>query len=132
MKKEIHDDLTHKIIGSAMTVHSTMGNGFQEIIYQRCLAIEMQKQGLSFVREQRMPVYYDGIQVGTRRVDFLVEEKILVEIKARAGLEPVHLAQAVNYLEAFRLKICLLINFGAKSLEFRRLENKKIGEIKSS
>ncbi len=132
MKKEIQDDLTHKIIGSAMKVHSAMGNGFQEIIYHRCLAIEMHKQGLSFVREQRMPVYYDGVQVGTRRVDFLVEEKILVEIKARINLEPAHFAQAVNYLEAFRLKICLLINFGAKSLEFRRLENKKIAEIKSS
>ena len=126
MKKEIQDEVTHKIIGSAMRVHSTMGNGFQEVIYQRCLAIEMQKQGLSFVREQEMPVYYDGIQVSTRRVDFLVEEKVLIEIKALIKLEPVHLAQALNYLEAFKLKTGLLINFGAKSLDFRRLENKKI------
>ncbi len=126
MKKEIQDEVTHKIIGSAMRVHSAMGNGFQEVIYQRCLAIEMQKQGLSFVREQEMPVYYDGIQVSTRRVDFLVEEKVLIEIKALIKLEPVHLAQALNYLEAFKLKTGLLINFGAKSLDFRRLENKKI------
>ncbi len=88
----------------------------------------MQKNGLNFIRKQEMPVYYDGLQVGTRRVDFLVEEKILVEIKALVKLEPVHLAQALNYLEAFRLKTGLLINFGGKSLEFRRLDNKKITE----
>ncbi len=96
----------------------------------RFIGIEMQKNGLNFIREQEMPVYYDGLQAGTRRVDFLVEEKILVEIKAL--LEPVHLAQALNYLEAFRLKIGLLINFGGKSLEFRRLENKKTNSSQSS
>jgi len=125
MKKEIKDEITHKIIGSAMKVHSTMGNGFQEVIYQRCLAIEMANNGLSFVREQEMPVYYEGTRVGTRRVDFFVEDKILVEIKAITKLENVHLAQALNYLEAFKFKTGLLINFGGKSLEFKRLTNKK-------
>ena len=113
--RKIEDPLTHKIIGCAMKVHGIMGNGFQEIIYQRCLAIEMKKQGLNFVREQSMPIYYDGIKVGTRRVDFFVEDKVLVE------LEDVHLAQGLNYLEAFQLDIGLLINFGARSLEFKRL-----------
>lgn len=126
MKKTFNDDLTHKIIGCAMKVHSTMGNGFQEVIYQRCLAIEMAEWGLNFIREQEMPLYYKEIQVGTGRVDILVEEKILVELKALTHLEELHLAQALNYLEAFKLKTGLLINFGAKSLQFKRLINKKI------
>ena len=120
-----YEDITEKIIGCAMKVHSTLGNGFQEVIYQRCMEIEMPKQELSFRREFEMPVYYDGIQVGTRRVDFLVEEKISVELKAVIKLEEVHLAQALNYLEAYNLEVGLLINFGAKSLEFKRLYNKK-------
>ena len=104
-----------------MKVHSTLGCGFQEVIYQRALAIEMSKQGLSFQRELEMQIYYDGIDIGTRRVDFLVEEKVMVEIKALTCLENVHLAQAINYLEAYQLEIGLLLNFGAKSLEYRRL-----------
>jgi len=118
---KIEDQLTHKIIGCAMKVHRTMGNGFQEVIYQRCLAIEMEKQGLNFVREQSMPIYYENLNVGTRRVDFFVEDKVLVELKALIKLEEVHLAQALNYLEAFKLDVGLLINFGARSLQFNRL-----------
>ena len=112
------DQWTRKIIGCAMKVHRTLGNGFQEVIYQRALAIEMQIQGMRFVREQEMPIYYEGHEIGTRRVDFLVEDQILVELKALTHLKDVHLAQALNYLEAFRLEIGLLINFGGKSLEF--------------
>ena len=108
-----------------MKVHSTLGNGFQEVIYQRALAIEMTKQGLSFRRELEMQIYYDGQEIGTRRVDFLVEDKVMVELKALTLLEDVHLAQAINYLEAYDLEIGLLINFGAKSLEYRRLINSK-------
>ncbi|HLP61623.1 MAG TPA: GxxExxY protein [Candidatus Deferrimicrobium sp.] len=118
---QIDDQLTHKIIGCAMKVHNTLGNGFLEVIYQWCLAIEMNKQKLIFVREQEMPIFYDGINVGTRRVDFLVESKVLVELKALIQLEDVYLAQALNYLEAFQLELGLLINFGAKRLEFKRL-----------
>jgi GxxExxY protein len=114
-------DITHKIIGSAMKVHSTLGNGFQEVIYQRALAIEMGKQDLSFKRELEMPIYYDGQEIGTRRVDFLVEDKVMVELKALIKLEDVHLAQAINYLEAYRLEVGLLLNIGAKSLEYRRV-----------
>jgi GxxExxY protein len=121
----IEDQLTHQIIGCAMKVHSTMGNGFQEVIYQRCMEIEMKKQSLSFVREQKMPIHYEGFEVGTRRVDFLVENKVLVELKAIIRLEDVHLAQGLNYLEAFHLDIGLLLNFGARSLEFKRLMNRK-------
>ena len=120
----ISDPLTHAIIGCAMRVHRVLGNGFQEVIYQRALAIEMEKQKLSFVREQEMPIFYDGIQIGTRRVDFLVEGRVLVELKALTALEDVHLAQALNYLEAFNLETGLLINFGARSLEFKRLYKK--------
>ena len=106
-----------------MQVHTVLGNGFQEVIYQRALAIEMTKQGLSFHRELEMPIFYDEQQIGTRRVDFLVEEKVMVELKALTQLEDVHLAQAINYLEAYYLEIGLLINFGAKSLEFKRVIN---------
>ncbi|MDB5032309.1 MAG: GxxExxY protein [Mucilaginibacter sp.] len=109
-----------------MKVHSLLGNGFQEVIYQRCLAIEMQKQGLGFARELEMPIYYDGIDVGTRRVDFFVEDVIMVELKAIINLEDVHLAQAMNYVEAYKMEIGLLINFGAKSLQFKRVHNNKI------
>ena len=120
-----YEELTKAIIGSAMRVHSTLGNGFQEVIYQRCMEIEMGKNDLAFVRECEMPIYYDTVQVGTRRVDFLVEKSISVELKALIKLEDVHLAQALSYLEAFNLEVGLLINFGSRSLEFKRLHNKK-------
>ncbi|MGK7930788.1 MAG: GxxExxY protein [Microcystaceae cyanobacterium] len=118
-------ELTGKIIGCAMEVHRTLGNGFQEVIYQRALAIEMTHQGLSFSREHEMDIFYKGTHIGTRRVDFFVEEKIMVELKAVIKLEDVHLAQAINYLEAYGLLIGLLINFGSKSLEFKRVMKPK-------
>jgi GxxExxY protein len=120
-KEYKHSDVTYKIIGAAMKVHSTLGCGFQEVIYQRALAIEMPKSGLCFQRELEMPIYYDGMEIGTRRVDFLVEDKVMVELKALNKLEDVQLAQAINYLEAYKLEIGLLLNFGSKSLEYRRL-----------
>lgn len=119
-----YSEITSRIIGCAMTVHSELGNGFQEVIYQRALEIEMNLQGLAFTREQEMPIYYKGIRIGTRRVDFLVEGVVSVEIKAVIELQDVHLAQAINYLEAYDLEVGLLINFGAKSLQFKRLTNK--------
>ena len=118
-----HEAITHKIIGAAMKVHSLLRNGFQEVIYQRALAIEMEKHGLGFKREMEMPIFYDGIDIGTRRVDFFVEDQIMVELKALIKLEDVHLAQAMNYCQAYNLPIGLLINFGAKSLEFKRVYN---------
>ena len=114
-------ELTGKIIGCAMEVHKTLGNGFQEVVYQRALAIEMQMQGLTFTREQEIEIFYKGIDIGTRRVDFFVESKIMIELKAISQLEEVHLAQAINYLEAYKMNIGLLINFGSKSLQFKRL-----------
>jgi GxxExxY protein len=118
-----HEELTHKIIGCAMKVHSELGNGFQEVIYQRALAIEFNKQGLGYEREMEMAIHYDGIDIGTRRVDFFVEDNIMVELKAVIQLEDVHLAQAMNYCQAYNLPIGLLINFGAKSLQFKRVYN---------
>jgi GxxExxY protein len=123
-EKYKHSALTEKIIGCAMKVHSTLGNGFQELIYQRCLEMEMSKQGLSFEREKEMPIFYDGIPVGTRRVDFFVDGKVMVELKALTQLEDVHLAQAINYLEAYGMEIGLLINFGGRHLEFKRVQKK--------
>jgi len=120
-----YSELTSKIIGSSMEVHKILGNGFQEVIYQRALEKEMAFHRLSFAREFEMPIFYKEEQIGTRRVDFLVEGVVSVEIKALLKLEDVHLAQAINYLEAYNLEIGLLINFGAKSLEFKRLINSK-------
>ena len=112
---------TSKIIGCALEVHKTLGNGFQEVIYQNALAIEMTSQRLSFSREHEMDIFYKGSTIGTRRVDFFVEGKIMVELKAVIQLEDVHLAQAINYLEAYKMQIGLLINFGSKSLQFKRV-----------
>jgi GxxExxY protein len=106
-----------------MKVHNTLGNGFQEVIYQRCLAIELEKAGLKFAREIEQTVYYDGIDVGTRRADFIVEDKIVVEMKALINLEDVHLAQAKNYLAAYGFEKGLLINFGAISLQYKLVFN---------
>jgi GxxExxY protein len=117
----LHSELTGKIIGCAMEVHKALGNGFQEVIYQRALEIEMSQQGLIFSREHEMDIYYKGIKIGNRRVDFFVEEKVMVEIKAVVQLEDVHLAQAINYLEAYGLEVGLLLNFGSRSLQFKRV-----------
>ena len=114
-------ELTGKIIGCAMEVHKALGNGFQEVIYQRVLAIEMTSQQLLFSREHEMNIYYKAQNIGTRRVDFFVEGKIMVELKAVIQLEDVHFAQAINYLEAYNMKIGLLINFGSRSLQFKRV-----------
>ena len=121
-----YSELTSKVIGCAMKVHSALGNGFQEVIYQRALEIEMRDEGIGFSREYEMPVYYKNQQIGTRRVDFLAEGVVSIELKAIIKLEDVHLAQAINYLEAYDLEVGLLINFGAKSLEFKRVGNKKL------
>lgn len=115
-----------------MKVHSALGNGFQEVIYQRALTIEMEKQGLGYQREMEMDIFYDNVNIGTRRVDFFVEQKIMVELKALIKLEDVHLAQAMNYCQAYNLPIGLLINFGAKSLEFKRVYNVNHPENKDS
>ncbi len=120
-----YEDLTGKIIGHAMTVHNTLGNGFQEKIYQQALEIEMGLHLINFEREFVMPIYYRNKHIGTRRVDFLVETIISVELKAVINLEPVHFNQAMNYLEAYNLEVGLLINFGARSLEFHRFKNSK-------
>lgn len=119
-----YEDITKRIIGCAMKVHSALGNGFQEVIYQRALEIEMRIDGLKFEREKELPVMYKGYKIGTRRVDFFVEDKVMVELKALIQLEDVHLAQGKNYLEAYNMEVGLLINFGAKSLEFKRLFNR--------
>ena len=129
MKKEHkYAELTGQVIGCAMTVHSALGNGFREVIYQRALEIELADQGIPFSREHIMPIYYKGQHIGTRRVDFLVDNVVCVELKAVVQLEDVHLAQAINYLEAYDLEVGLLINFGARSLEFKRVTNKKFNQ----
>lgn len=121
-----YSDLTGRIIGCAMEGHQALGNGFQEVVYQRALGYEMELQKMLFAREVEMPIFYKQRNIGSRRVDFLVDEKICVELKASKKLEDVHLAQAINYLEAFKLEVGLLINFGNTKLEFHRLHNNKL------
>lgn len=108
-----------------MEVHKTLGNGFQEVVYQRAMAIELSAKGLVYAREFEMPIIYKEQRIGTRRVDFLVEGQISVELKAVIEMEAAHLNQALNYLEVYNLEVGLLINFGARSLEYKRLLNKK-------
>ena len=120
----LHSELTGKIIGCAMEVHKVLGNGFQEVIYQRALAIEMTQQGLNYSREHVMQVFYKGNKIGTRRVDFFVEGKVMVELKAVIQLVDAHLAQAINYLEAYNMEVGLLINFGCPSLQYKRVMKK--------
>ncbi len=126
IKEEDINVLTHKIIGCAMQVHRVLGNGFQEVIYQRALAIEMRFAGLEFDREKEMQIFYREEEIGTRRVDFFVEGKVMVELKALEKIEDVHKAQAINYCEAYNIADGLLINFGGKSLEFKRVYNKNL------
>ena len=119
------DALTYQVIGCAMNVHNTLGNGFKEVIYQRCLSIEFDKASLNYGREVEQTIFYKGYDVGTRRADFVVEDKIVVEIKAVINLEDVHLAQAKNYVVAYDFPRGLLINFGAKSLQYKLIFNPK-------
>ena len=121
----INDPITQQIIGCAMEVHKQLGPGFQEVIYQRCLALEFSATGLRFGREIEYPIYYKGRKVGTRRADFIVDSRIVVELKALTALEDVHLVQAKNYVRAYNLEIGLLINFGGNRLEFKRLFRQK-------
>ena len=120
-----HKGITFDIIGCAMEVHKHLGNGFQEVIYQRAMAIEMLNSKINFSREHEMNVIYKGQKIGDRRVDFFVEDRIMVEIKAVIELQDVHLAQALNYVEAYNLEVGLLINFGARSLQYKRVHNTK-------
>ena len=122
------DEITYKIIGCSMKIHNTLGNGFQEVIYQRCLAIELEKAGLSFAREKEQRIFYEEIQVGTRRADFIVEDKVIVELKAVINLENVHLAQAKNYVVAYDFSVGLLINFGATSLQYKKIFNPRYNQ----
>lgn len=118
-----YKDITEQIIGAAFDVHGFLGNGFQEVIYQRALAWEMTQRKLEFEREIEQDIFYKGLPdpIGTRRADFVLEGKVLVELKAMIELQDVHLAQALNYLKAYKLEVGLLINFGSKSLTFKRL-----------
>ncbi len=124
-----YGEITEKVIGAAFRIHSTLGTGFQEVIYQRALALEFNIIPLQYCREFEMPIYYLDQHIGTRRVDFLIDNKISVELKAVTKLEDVHIAQAINYLEAYNLEIGLLLNFGSKRLEFHRLTNKKFNPM---
>jgi GxxExxY protein len=118
-----YKDITEKIIGASFEVHKILGNGFQEVIYQRALAWELSQAGLSYAREFEQEIFYKELRepIGTRRADFVVEGKVLVELKAIIVLEDVHMAQVLNYLKAYKLEVGLLINFGSKSLTFKRL-----------
>jgi GxxExxY protein len=122
----LYKELTHKVIGCAMEVHRVLGPGFQEYIYQRALAIEMKTAGIGFEEEFELPIHYKGQKIGLRRVDFWIDKTVSLEIKAKSEIENAHLAQAINYIEASNVSTGLLINFGATSLQFKRIHNKKM------
>ena len=121
----LDDQLTYRVIGCAMKVHNTLGSGFQEVIYQRALAIEMSREGIDFGREVEQSIYYEGIEIGSRRADFIVDNRVVVELKALDALKDVHLVQAKNYLVAYDFGVGLLINFGGQRLEHRRIFNNR-------
>ena len=123
------DELTYAVIGCSMKVHNTLGNGFQEVIYQRCLAIELEKVNILFEREMEQIIFYEGINVGTRRSDFAIPQKLIIEIKALINLEDVHLAQAKNYVVAYDYPKGLLINFGSNSLQYKLIFNPKYNSV---
>lgn len=129
MTREEQNKITHNIIGSAIEVHRTLGNGFQEIVYQRALSVELDLRNIEYQREFEMPLYYKGFDVGGRKLDFLILGAIPVEIKAISNLEDVHLAQAIKYIEAYNLETGLLINFGSNRLQYKRIYNKKFKQI---
>ena len=117
----VNDELTYRVIGCAMKVHGTLGPGFQEVIYQRALAIEMGRAGIDFGREVEQAIFYDGVEIGSRRADFIVGNRVVVELKALGALENLHLAQVRNYVVAYGFELGLLLNFGALKLEYRRI-----------
>ncbi len=119
-------EITKLIIGCCMEVHNRLGNGFQEVVYQRALEIELKLAGINFLKEMELPIFYRNVEISRRRVDFFIEGEIMVEIKAVTELEDGHLAQAINYLEAYKKETGLLINFGSPRLEFKRVYNNKI------
>ena len=120
------EEVTHRIIGCAMQVHRTLGNGFLEVIYQRAMELEMAAKGIVYEREKELPIYYLGEQIGVTRVDFFIEGNVMVELKAVSRLDAIHLAQALNYLKTYQKPVGLLINFGTKSLEFKRVHNNTV------
>ena len=131
MPGSFKDDLTYAVIGCSMKVHNALGNGFQEVIYQRCLAIELTQAGLDFGREIAQTIYYHDRKVGTRRADFVVEHKLILELKAVINLEPAHLAQAKNYVVMYDYPKGLLVNFGATSLQYKLIFNPKYNSVNS-
>ena len=123
MEKSAFDDLAYKVIGCSMKVQGILGSGFQEKVYQRALSVEFSNQNISFAREIEMDIFYEGIQVGCRRVDFYVEDQLVVEIKAVSILDEIHLAQAISYCQVFNKASGLLLNFGSRNLEYKRVYN---------
>ncbi len=121
-----HSEITETVIGCAMKVHNSLGKGFPEVIYQRAFLIELNKTSLIIEREIEQPVFYEDQMVGKRRVDFLINNTILVETKAISELSNSCTNQILNYIEAFNLEIGLLINFGNDRFEFKRFTNNKL------
>ena len=118
-----HSDLTGKLIGCAMKVHRTIGAGFPELIYHRCLIIELKNSGIFCESEVEREIFYEGIKVGSRRLDLLINKKVIVELKAVHELDPLFYNQILNYLKIFNLEVGLLLNFGNTSLQFKRFIN---------
>ena len=121
MVEIIYKELSYALIGAAMEVHRILGPGFLEAVYQKALAHELTLRGIRFEQFKKLPVYYKGILVGDYEADFVIEGKIILEIKAVSQLHPRHEAQAINYLTATGFRLAILLNFGDTSLEHQRL-----------
>lgn len=117
----LFEDLTSKIIGAAINVHKELGSAYEEKIYQRALQIEFQKIGIKSIREQEVNIQYSGIEVGKKKLDFVVEHKIIIELKKADEINNVHIAQVASYLQALRLKLGLILNFGLSKLQIKRV-----------
>ena len=120
MSELLFVELTYQIIGAAMEVHKTLGPGFLEAVYEAALAFELQRLGLSFERQKVLPVYYKGMVIGEYRADFVIENSVIIELKSQKALTAVDEAQLINYLKATGIRVGLLFNFGAKSLQHER------------
>ena len=114
---QVPEALTQRIIGCAITVHEQLGPGFLEAVYQSCFALELEASGLEFTRQRKIPLVYRGVQIcASYRFDFVIENSVLVEVKAVEALSPVHRAQAINYLKLTGLPVGLLVNFNVALL----------------
>jgi GxxExxY protein len=128
MSEIVHADITEAILGAAFEVHNTLGPGFLESIYEEALARELGLRGMAFQRQVSVPILYKNETVGTHVIDLIVDDQVIVELKAITELADIHKAVVLSYLAATKRKVALLINFGQPSLTFKRIVRQRINK----